>query len=119
MPGVRVVQLGVARRVMDGEAPTGVSPAALLLIAAVAVACYASSLGHALVFDDLNAITNNGAVRRLDLARLFMTAAWFERPVGVYRPITTLTFALDHAAHGVAPLGYHLVNVVLHAAVSV
>src|SRR5207237_6057979 len=37
----------------------------------------------------------------------------------VYRPVTTLTFAVDHALHGVRPLGYHLLNVLLHAAVAV
>ena len=42
-----------------------------------------------------------------------------EGPNLLWRPLTTLTFALDHALHGLEPFGYHLVNVVLHAAVTV
>src|SRR5438067_10934194 len=95
------------------------SPSRCVIIAAVVFACYANALRCGLVFDDLNAIVNNPAVRRLDVAHILTRPAWFARPVPIYRPVTTLGFALDHAAHGVRPLGYHLVNVLLHAAVSV
>ncbi len=36
-----------------------------------------------------------------------------------YRPLTTLTYALNHAVGGLAPFGYHLVNLLLHAGASV
>ena len=36
-----------------------------------------------------------------------------------YRPLTVLTFRLNYVLHGLRPVGFHLVNVVLHAAVSV
>ncbi|HLY38545.1 MAG TPA: tetratricopeptide repeat protein [Candidatus Binatia bacterium] len=90
-----------------------------VIIAALAFACYANTLRCGLVFDDLNAIVNNPAVRRMDVAHILTRPAWFARPVPIYRPVTTLSFALDHALHGVRPLGYHLVNVLLHAAVAV
>lgn len=32
-----------------------------------------------------------------------------------YRPLCVLTFRLNHALHGMEPLGYHLGNVLLHA----
>ncbi len=35
-----------------------------------------------------------------------------------YRPLTTLTYALNHAVGGLAPAGYHLVNLLLHAGAS-
>ena len=35
-----------------------------------------------------------------------------------YRPITVLTFRLNYLVHELQPLGYHLVNVILHAAVT-
>src|SRR5436190_473408 len=95
------------------------SPSRCVIVAAVAFACYANTLRSGLVFDDLNAIVNNPAVRRLDVAHILTRPAWFGRPVRIYRPVTTLSFALDHALHGVRPLGYHLVNVLLHAAVAV
>jgi tetratricopeptide (TPR) repeat protein len=37
---------------------------------------------------------------------------------GPYRPITTLSYALNYAVHGRWPPGYHLVNVALHAGAS-
>jgi hypothetical protein len=37
---------------------------------------------------------------------------------GTWRPLTTLTFAASYAAHGRRPLGYHAVNLALHAAAS-
>lgn len=36
-----------------------------------------------------------------------------------YRPLTVLTFRLNYLADGLNPLGYHLVNVAIHAFVSV
>lgn len=35
-----------------------------------------------------------------------------------YRPLTVLTFWLNHRVHGLEPFGYHLVNVVLHTLVT-
>jgi tetratricopeptide (TPR) repeat protein len=39
-------------------------------------------------------------------------------PTIAFRPLATWTFAANHALGGLAPAGYHLVNVVLHAGVS-
>ena len=36
-----------------------------------------------------------------------------------YRPLTTLTFRANYLLDGLRPFGYHVVNVALHAAVSV
>ncbi|CAH0669236.1 unnamed protein product [Spodoptera exigua] len=35
-----------------------------------------------------------------------------------YRPLTVLTFRWNYAIHGLQPAGYHLVNLLLHALVS-
>ena len=93
----------------------------LALLVAVAVGCYLNSLPGALIYDDLNAIVRNPAVTELDVRRIVSTGSWFA-PNGymdVYRPVTTASFAANYALHGTAPLGYHVVNVVLHAAVCV
>ena len=39
--------------------------------------------------------------------------------LGHWHPLTWLSFAFDHALHGMDPAGYHLTNVVLHAACAV
>jgi Tfp pilus assembly protein PilF len=93
---------------------------AAALIAVLAAALYANSLDGALLFDDVNAIVNNQWVRSGDLRGIVTRASWWGGGRGHgWRPLTTLTFAADHALHGLAPFGYHLVNVLLHAAVSV
>jgi len=92
-----------------------------VLLGAVAIGCYLNSLRGALIYDDLNAIVRNPAVVELDLLRIARTASWFP-PNGefdAYRPVTTASFAANHALHGTAPLGYHVVNTLLHAAVCV
>jgi tetratricopeptide (TPR) repeat protein len=92
----------------------------MALVAGVALAVYANSLGGGLVYDDANAIRNNPFVRNGDVEGIFTEPSWWGGARGpLWRPLTTLTFALDYALHGLEPFGYHLVNVVLHAAVSV
>ncbi len=93
----------------------------LALLVAVALGCYLNTLRGGLIYDDVNAIVRNPAVAEVDLARIVTTGSWFT-PNGymdVYRPVTTASFAANYAIHGAAPLGYHAVNVVLHAAVCV
>jgi tetratricopeptide (TPR) repeat protein len=93
----------------------------LALVACVAVGCYLNSISGALIYDDVNAIVRNPAVVERDAVRIARTASWFT-PNGefdAYRPVTTATFAANYAIDGLDPLGYHAVNVALHAAVCV
>jgi tetratricopeptide (TPR) repeat protein len=93
---------------------------AALAIGAVATVVYLNSLGGALLYDDTNAIINNGWVRAGDPFAILTHASWWSEGLGNgWRPVTTLTFAANHAIHGLEPFGYHLVNVILHACVSV
>jgi Tfp pilus assembly protein PilF len=91
----------------------------LAAVASVALAVYANTLGGGFVYDDVNAIRNNPFVRTGDVVGILTEPSWWGIARGpLWRPLTTLTFALDHALHGLEPLGYHVVNVALHAAVS-
>ena len=49
--------------------------------------------------------------------RLFAEGAWAGAGEvnPIYRPLTSLTYALNHAVGGLDPAGYHLLNVLLHA----
>ncbi len=92
----------------------------LVVVGLAAVAVYANTLAGTLLYDDVNAIRNNPFVRSGDVAGILTEPSWWGIARGkLWRPLTTLTFALDHALHGLAPFGYHLINVLLHAAVSV
>src|SRR5262245_51284386 len=113
---VRVAQLPQSQTV-----PVRPADRFLILLVGVALGCYLNTLRGALIYDDVNAIVRNPAVTGVDLVRIATTGSWFS-PNGymdVYRPVTTATFAANYAVHGVAPFGYHLVNVALHAAVCV
>jgi hypothetical protein len=63
--------------------------------------------------DDRNFLWTTG-YRGLGLRELqwMFTATW----MGHYIPITWLTFGLNHALGGMEPWGYHLGNLLLHAA---
>lgn len=76
-------------------------------LAALSVVLYLNTLGHRLVFDDLTLITQNLFVRNLDWYGILFRSG--------YRPVRTLTYALNYAIGGSNPLGYHVVSVGLHA----
>ncbi|MEP0845888.1 MAG: tetratricopeptide repeat protein [Phycisphaerae bacterium] len=89
-----------------------------------AVLCYASSLGNGFAYDDNPIVRDNPRIRSLDnLAQIWLTDWWLDPDATVqdptrdrlYRPLTLFSFAVNHAVHGLAPLGYHVVNVLLHA----
>ena len=93
--------------------------AAGLCVAALAV--YANSLGGAFVFDDTVIVQGNSSIQALDLAHLreiFGGHYWkaVESRGGLYRPVVMLSYAVNHALGGERPWGYHLVNVLIHAA---
>ena len=84
----------------------------------LAVLVFLTTLGNAPVLDDGWAVLDNPLVRTLDLGRIFGAQyghAGGPTLQGPWRPLATLTWALQYAIHGRAPAGYHLVNVVLHA----
>ena len=77
---------------------------------AVALAAWAPALGGGFRFDDYGNVVHDPATRD--------GAALLERlPRGV-RPLTRLSFFLDHAAGGLAPRAFLATNLALHAAAS-
>ncbi|XP_013776748.2 transmembrane and TPR repeat-containing protein CG4050-like [Limulus polyphemus] len=96
-----------------------------LAVAATALTVYSTSLGGNLVFDDVAAIQENRDVRpSSSLLNLFLNDFWGtplqkEQSHKSYRPFTVFTFRLNYAVHGLQPLGYHMINVLLHALVCV
>lgn len=85
------------------------------LVAALVAAVFAPAVRNGFVnWDDQVNITGNPHFRGFAPANLkwMLTAA----VLGHYIPLTWLTLALDHAVWGMDPRGYHLTNVLLHAA---
>lgn len=85
------------------------------LLAAIALA-FANSFHGVFVFDDLQSIVTNPTLRS-------WPTAWRHLPGGGTtasgRPLLNFTLALNFAAGGLAPFGYHLVNLLIHAAAAV
>jgi tetratricopeptide (TPR) repeat protein len=102
-----------------GRRPARVAAA---VVALAALATYAGTLGHGFVLDDGPEVVNNFFIRSLsDVPRILTTGSWEGTGEGSppqYRPLTTFTYALNHALGGLGPFGYHLVNVLLHALAS-
>lgn len=93
-----------------------------LAVALCAALPFLLTLGNPPILDDGWAALDNPLTWSLrNVGRIFQELYGFagEPSVrGPYRPITTLTYALDYAAHGRWTPGYHLVNVALHVAAS-
>ncbi|XP_065837876.1 protein O-mannosyl-transferase TMTC3-like [Oscarella lobularis] len=93
----------------------------------VAVIVYWNSLQGGFVFDDHRGILKNDDIRTdaTPLSNLWVNDFWggaMSREVShkSYRPITVLSYRyLNYAVAGLEPYTYHLVNVCLHAAVTV
>ena len=96
-----------------------------LMIGILCVICYWNSLDCDLVHDDIFAIKENMDLRpETGIGQLFQNDFWGKSMKDntshkSYRPLTVLTFKLNYFIHGLSPFGYHFVNVLLHAAVSV
>jgi tetratricopeptide (TPR) repeat protein len=96
---------------------------AAALVAAVAFAAYAGTLGHGFALDDGPEVVDNAHVRSLgNVGTIFSASSWAgsgDRLAPIFRPVTTLSYALNYALGGLDPFGFHLANVLLHALVSV
>lgn len=85
---------------------------AVLLVVAV-IATYIPAMRGGFVWDDDEYVVNNQTLRNVDgLARI-----WFQPgAVPQYYPLVHTTFWVEYRLWGLHPLGYHIVNVLLHAA---
>jgi protein O-mannosyl-transferase len=92
----------------------------VFLVVFLAGAAYANSLGNGFAFDDPVVIGQNPAVVSSDVIGALSSPYWpnARGGAGLYRPITTASFALDWGLWDGEPGGFHLVNVLLHVAVS-
>ncbi|XP_060800858.1 protein O-mannosyl-transferase TMTC1 [Amyelois transitella] len=92
------------------------------MVTTTAVLSYVNSLNGDFVHDDIPAIVTNGDVTGTNsLKQLFLDDFWGTPMADVnshksYRPLTTLSFRLNHALSGLRPWWWHASNVALHAA---
>ena len=94
-----------------------------VLCAVVAALLYSTTLDCELCFDDKKAIRDNSDLRPdTPWMNLLIDDFWGTRINSSlshksYRPLCVATFRLNYLLHELQPMGYHLVNVLLHSAV--
>jgi len=81
-----------------------------LLLAAAVLAAYAGTLSDPLVFESASVLSHDATIRQLGTA---LRPPHDGSPVEG-RPVLNLSLALNYAADGAAPAGYHAVNLAIH-----
>jgi Tfp pilus assembly protein PilF len=87
------------------------------LIVLAALVCDSNSWGHQFVMDDLSRIVGNPLIKSpRQIVDIFKSSfnLVFGMPSDLYRPLTTLTFAMNHWVSGLNPDSFHLLNRAIH-----
>jgi cytochrome c-type biogenesis protein CcmH/NrfG len=95
------------------------------IVAGAAILCYINTLGNDFTLDDVVIVQKNPLVTgEMDASAIWTTDYWFSKRETtpnrdlLYRPMTILTYRLNAMVCGMKPVGFHLVNLLLHALVS-
>ena len=90
----------------------------LVLITVLAALIYTPSLKNPFQLDDLHSIASNPNIRSLNNVPLYFTSSdyfsVFGRGQNMYRPVLLSTYALNYYWSGLAPAGYHALNLLFH-----
>lgn len=90
-----------------------------VVVCLCAVLAYLNSFPGSFFMDDVQIVAQNPLVKQPALLKILTTDYWGEQiNSGLYRPLTILSLAVNRAFLGPNPWGFHLVNVLLHAAAS-
>jgi tetratricopeptide (TPR) repeat protein len=82
-------------------------------IVAITILTYVPAMRNGFIWDDDQYVTNNTTLRTPDgLQRIWLDP----ESTPQYYPLVFTTFRIEHALWGLEPLGYHVVNILLHAA---
>ena len=102
--------------------PSAIAPhGPWIVVGLVGMSLYANSISNGFVRDDKLIVRDNPSIRSLgSIPSLFRSNYWSAKGAnaGAYRPLTMMSYALNHAVGGLDPRGYHLVNVLAHGIVS-
>lgn len=89
-----------------------------LLVALLALSVYFNTLGHGFVFDDNAFIVKNTFIQSRSILDIFsyefLKHSWGD--LDVNRPVMVASLILDFSIWKLNPMGYHLTNIILHAA---
>jgi tetratricopeptide (TPR) repeat protein len=92
----------------------------LLALALLVAVAFAPSLRGGFVWDDAPLIVDNSMIKEpSQIGRILTSSFWetgdrHDRFRSFFRPVVSLSYALDYAVWGANPLGFHLTNLLLH-----
>jgi len=95
------------------RADNGLAPIWVLVITGIALLGNLNALSAGFVWDDGTLIVDNVLIKHWNTLPALFTQTFL---ASYYRPIVMLSFALASALWGLTPVGFHLTNLVLHAA---
>lgn len=94
----------------------------ILVVVLVSLGVYGTALFNDFVYDDILQIVNNNWIKDIRYApEIFTANTWGFSHGGsnYYRPLLLTGYMLEYYIFGLNPWGFHLVNILLHTAVSV
>ena len=88
----------------------------LLLLICVTALCYLPFVRSPFIWDDQQFVTENQTIQSFNIPKMFTesTTAGGGITSNYYRPLTSISFALDAGWWGNNPVGFHLTNLILH-----
>ncbi len=89
----------------------------ILILILVTLFTYANTLKNDFVWDDVFFIVNNNYVKNLNsIPQYFYSVKTYATILDyhIFRPLRTLSFALEYKLWGLNPFGFHLTNIILH-----
>jgi hypothetical protein len=89
-----------------------------ILSALLAIALYATCIGGTYIYDDVDIIQTDPRIRDVSQWKLYWTQSYNGGVDNLYRPLVSMTYAIEWQLHGDRPWIFHLINVLLHAAVA-
>ncbi len=94
----------------------------IFIVLFVSFAVYFNAIANSFVYDDLVGILNNPWIRDIKhIPDIFSSNLWgfSGGSSNYYRPVASAFGVLQFKISGTSPVGYHLINVLFHSAISV
>jgi len=90
----------------------------IIIITLIGFTIFFNSFHNNFVFDDRPVISENNLIKDLRNApQIFTTGYWrggLGQDLGLYRPLTIFSYAINYRFHEFNVVGYHLINIILH-----
>lgn len=89
----------------------------VLLLSIFSLILYFNSLQGIFLFDDAHSIVDNLYIKSFRYIPLFFQGHYTSEtdvPKGMFRPLLLLTFSFNYFFSRLQPLGYHIINILLH-----